>query len=43
MNDTQYQSIVDKLDLMSTALLLNLVKDLAFTEQVLTLEKIGLK
>jgi hypothetical protein len=33
----------DKLDIISTALLLNLVKGLGFKDQVLTLDKIGLK
>jgi hypothetical protein len=43
VNDEQFSEIISKLDLMTNALLLNLVKDLDFKDKVLYLSKIGMK
>jgi len=43
MNEVQFDAINKKLDLMTKALLLNLVKDLEFKDKVHSLSKIGLK
>jgi len=43
MNEEQFKILNDKLDLISKALLWNLVKNLEFKEQVTHLSNIGLK
>ncbi len=43
MDDTQFNQLNEKLDFISKALVLNIVKDLEFKEQVKWLFNLGLK
>lgn len=42
MNDTQYSELMKKLDLISNSLLINIIKDMEFKNQVECLYQIGL-
>ena len=42
MNDAQFKVLTKKLDFISNALLMNIVKDLEFKKQISTLHGIGL-
>jgi len=42
MNDAQFKILTKKLDIISNALLMNIVKDLEFKKQVITLNGVGL-
>lgn len=41
MNDEQYQTIVNKLDLIHKTLVLNLLQDLEFKDKVILLRQMG--
>ncbi|MFZ1077595.1 MAG: hypothetical protein WAN47_09245 [Nitrosotalea sp.] len=43
MNDDQFSILTNKLDFLTKALLVNIIKDLDFKNQVITLYKIGMK
>ena len=43
MNDDQFSKIISRLDFISNALLINIVKDLEYKEQVIQLSNLGLK
>jgi hypothetical protein len=43
MNDEQFAILTDKLDLLTSALLLSLVGDLEFKQKVIELSKLGVK
>ena len=43
MNENQFKTLTEKLDFISKMLLLNIVKDLEFKNQVLQLSNFGLK
>ena len=43
MNEEQFKILTEKLDFISKMLLLNIVKDLEFSEQVTQLSNLGLK
>jgi len=42
MNDTQYSELMKKLDLISNSLLINIIKNMKFKNQVECLYQIGL-
>jgi len=43
LNDDQFSKIISKLDFISNALVINIVKDLEFKEQVRQLSNLGLR
>ena len=43
MNEEQFSILINKLDFLTKALLVNMIKDLDFKNQVITLYKMGMK
>jgi len=43
MNEEQFSILINKLDFLTKALLMNIIKDLNFNNQVITLYRMGMK